>query len=185
MKLSEHKALKTAIVHLPEKEKDKLLLRLVAKDKVLTEHLHYKLLETESDLEDRKEAIKYQVSAQINEFKKLNAKEATVKVRKLLGLVNHFYKVTKDSFSEVELRLFVFKSIPLNYKNPVYAYRDYAFLFATYIIKAVKSTLIKLGKLHEDLQFDLSSDANKTLEKIYASDLAVTAKVHQLPQSFN
>lgn len=43
MKLSEHKDLKTAITELPVKEKDKLLLRLVAKDKVLTEHLHYKI----------------------------------------------------------------------------------------------------------------------------------------------
>ena len=41
MKLSEHKDLKKEILALPVKEKDKLLLRLVAKDKVLTEHLHF------------------------------------------------------------------------------------------------------------------------------------------------
>ena len=45
MKLSEHKELKKEILALPVKEKDKLLLRLVAKDKVLTEHLHFLLLE--------------------------------------------------------------------------------------------------------------------------------------------
>jgi hypothetical protein len=36
MKLSEHKDLKTAITELPVKEKDKLLLRVVAIDNVIT-----------------------------------------------------------------------------------------------------------------------------------------------------
>ena len=88
LKLSEHKDLKAAIIDLPLKEKDKLLLRLVAKDKVLTEHLHYKLLEDESDLDFRKEHIKREVESQIAELKTLNAKEATVKVRKQSGRAN-------------------------------------------------------------------------------------------------
>ena len=114
MKLSEHKDLKTAITELPVKEKDKLLLRLVAKDKVLTEHLHYKLLEDETDLEDRKERIKADVEEQVLELKKLNAKEALVKVRKMITSVNHFYKVTKDPVGEVELKLFILNLLKVN-----------------------------------------------------------------------
>src|ERR1700749_4895929 len=106
MLLKDHKDLKAAITAIPPKEKDKLLLRLVAKDKVLTEHLHYKLLEDETDLEDRKEKIKTDVEEQIAELKKLNAKVALVKVRKMITSVNHFYKVTKDPVGEVELKLF-------------------------------------------------------------------------------
>ncbi|MFF5384230.1 hypothetical protein [Pedobacter suwonensis] len=182
MKLSEHKDLKTAIAALPVKEKDKLLLRLVAKDKVLTEHLHYKLLEDETDLEDRKERIKAEVEEQITELKKLNAKEALVKVRKMVTAVNHFYKVTKDPVGEVELKLFILNTIPLDYKKSIFGYRDFMMLFSVYYIKTVAVTINKFKKLHEDLQFDFAENLNQLLDKIYSSKLAGAAEASNLPK---
>lgn len=182
MKLAEHKDLKIAITDLPVKEKDKLLLRLISKDKVLTEHLHYKLLEDESDLELRKENIKADIEAQIAELKKLNVKEALVKVRKMITSVNHFYKVTKDPFGEVELKLFILSVIPLDYKRSLFGYKDFGFLFATYYVKTVSVTLNKFHKLHEDLQFDLSETINQLLSKIYSSKLASAAEEANLPK---
>ncbi|WP_025145536.1 hypothetical protein [Pedobacter jeongneungensis] len=185
MKLSEHKDLKTAITELPVKEKDKLLLRLVAKDKVLTEHLHYKLLEDETDLEDRKERIKADVDEQIPELKKLNAKEALVKVRKMITSVNHFYKVTKDPVGEVELKLFILNAIPFDYKKSIFGYRDFMMLFSVYYIKTVAVTINKFKKLHEDLQFDLSEDLTHLLDKIYSSKLAGAAEASNLPKEIS
>ncbi|MCZ4225593.1 hypothetical protein [Pedobacter rhodius] len=182
MKLAEHKDLKNAITDLPVKEKDKLLLRLIAKDKVLTEHLHYKLLEDESDLESRKEKIKSDIEAQIPELKKLSVKEALAKVRKMISGVNHFYKVTKDAFGEIELKIFILSSIPLDYKRSLFGYKDFGFLFATFYIKTVQVTLNKLAKLHEDLQFDLSDATNQLLSKIYSSKLANVAESSDLPK---
>jgi len=182
MKLSEHKDLKTAIAALPVKEKDKLLLRLVAKDKVLTEHLHYKLLEDETDLEDRKERIKAEVEEQITELKKLNAKEALVKVRKMITAVNHFYKVTKDPVGEVELKLFILNTIPLDYKKSIFGYRDFMMLFSVYYIKTVAVTINKFKKIHEDLQFDFAENLNQLLDKIYSSKLAGAAEASNLPK---
>jgi len=182
MKLSEHKDLKTAIAALPVKEKDKLLLRLVAKDKVLTEHLHYKLLEDETDLEDRKERIKAEVEEQITELKKLNAKEALVKVRKMITAVNHFYKVTKDPVGEVELKLFILNTIPLDYKKSIFGYRDFMMLFSVYYIKTVAVTINKFKKLHEDLQFDFAENLNQLLDKIYSSKFAGAAEASNLPK---
>ena len=182
MKLSEHKDLKAAIIALPVKEKDRLLLRLVAKDKVLTEHLHYKILEGEGDLEDRKETIKSNVAALIPELKALNAKEALAKVRKLIASVNHFYKVTKDPIGEVELKLFILQEVPLTYKRSIFGYRDYSFLFASFYIKTVETTINKLKKLHEDLQFDLADPLNDLLKKIYSSNLKAAAEVSSLPK---
>ena len=181
MKLSEHKDLKNAITDLPIKEKDKLLLRLIAKDKVLTEHLHYKLLESELDLEDRKEKIKADVTEQIAELKKLNAKEALVKVRKMITSVNHFYKVTKDPLGEVELKLFILNIVPFDYRKSIFGYRDYMILFSSFYIKTVAVTINKYKKLHEDLQFDLGEDLNNLLNKIYSSKLAASAEASNLP----
>jgi len=185
MKLSEHKDLKNAITSLPVKEKDKLLLRLIAKDKVLTEHLHYKLLESEIDLEDRKEKIKADVNEQIPELKKLNAKEALVKVRKMITSVNHFYKVTKDPIGEVELKLYVLNAVPLTYRKSVFGYRDFMILFTTFYIKTTAVTINKFKKLHEDLQFDLSENLNNLLSKIYSSNLAASAEASDLPREIN
>lgn len=185
MKLSEHKDLKNAITDLPTKEKDKLLLRLIAKDKVLTEHLHYKLLEDESDLEDRKEKIKAEVAEQVADLKKLNAKEALVKVRKMITSVNHFYKVTKDPIGEVELKLFILNIVPFDYKKSIFGYRDYMILFSTFYLKTVAVTINKYKKLHEDLQFDLSENLNKLLQKIYSSKLASSAEASNLPKEIN
>lgn len=184
MKLAEHKDLKNAITDLPVKEKDKLLLRLIAKDKVLTEHLHYKLLEDESDLEYRKEKIKSDIEEQISELKKLSVKEALVKVRKMITAINHFYKITKDLFGEVELKIFILSIIPLDYKRSLFGYKDFGFLFATYYIKTVQITLNKHKKLHEDLQFDLSESVNQLLSKIYSSKLAGAAEASDLPKAF-
>lgn len=182
MKLAEHKDLKAAIIDLPCKEKDKLLLRLIAKDKVLTEHLHYKLLEDESDLEDRKERIKKEIEDQLPELKKLNAKDATVKIRKMITSVNHFYKVTKDTFGEVELKIFILNIIPIDYRGKIFAYRDFALLFSVFYLKTVTVTINKFKKLHEDLQFDLSENLNQLLHKIYTSKLAGAAESTGLPK---
>ncbi|MCX2475687.1 hypothetical protein OQZ33_15240 [Pedobacter sp. MC2016-05] len=185
MKLSEHKELKTAITDLPIKEKDKLLLRLIAKDKVLTEHLHYKLLESESDLEDRKEKIKTDATEQVSELKILNAKEALVKVRKMITSVNHFYKVTKDPIGEVELKLFILNIIPFDYRKSIFGYRDYMILFSAFYIKTVTITFNKYNKLHEDLQFDLRENLNNLLDRIYSSKLASAAEASNLPKELS
>ncbi|MFC4211274.1 hypothetical protein ACFOWA_08790 [Pedobacter lithocola] len=182
MKLAEHKNLKLVITELPVKEKDKLLLRLIAKDKVLTEHLHFKLLEDESDLENRKEQIKSDIDNQIPELKKLTVKEALAKVRKMITGVNHFYKVTKDAVGEVELKIYILNKIPVDYKKSVFGYKDFGFLFATYYLKTVAITLNKSKKLHEDFQFDLSENINQLLSKIYSSKLAVAAEASNLPK---
>jgi hypothetical protein len=185
MKLSEHKELKKEILALPPKEKDKLLLRLVAKDKVLTEHLHFLLLEDEADLKSRVEEIKKTILATMGELKvnkKLNAKDVLVSLRKLSKLVNHFFKVTKASFEEVELKFFLFDNTIIEFKSRLFSsYKNYEYLFANYFVKSILITLRKFDKLHEDLQYDLKDDANLLLTKIYNSYMQNVAKDLKLP----
>ena len=86
MLLKDHKDLKAAITAIPDKEKDKLLLRLIAKDKVLTEHLHFKLLEDESDLEERHQLLKEEIDESVemlNQMRRSTSKDALLILRKL------------------------------------------------------------------------------------------------------
>ncbi|MES2417022.1 MAG: hypothetical protein V4541_02480 [Bacteroidota bacterium] len=186
MKLSEHKDLKAEILALLPKEKDKLLLRLIAKDKVLTEHLHFLLLEDESDLEERTEVIKEQIltlAAHFETLKYRNAKDVLTHLRQNTKTINYFYKVTKANFEELSLKIFLLNNTPITFNVQVRTTtKDYEFLFGNYFIKSTLAVLKKFDKLHEDLQFDLKADLNKLLTKIYQGNMAVIAQHLDLPQ---
>ncbi len=186
MKLSEHKDLKVEILALPPKEKDKILLRLVAKDKVLTEHLHFLLLEDESNLRDRIEDIKTNIlnnTQYLNGNKALNPRDVLVSLRKLAKEVNHNFRVTKASFEDVSLRIFLFYHTPIAFKSGSFsANKNYEQLFAIYFVKSTLVTLRKFYKLHEDLQFDLKEDMNKLLDKIYHGIAKDVANDYGLPE---
>lgn len=186
MKLSEHKELKIEILALPPKEKDKLLLRLVAKDKVLTEHLHFLLLEDESHLRDRIATIKEHIlqnMQHLKELKNVSAKDVLVNLRKLAKQVNHNLRVTKANFEDVELRVFLFNNTITQFKsNSFSSSKNYEQLFASYFVKSTLITLRKIDKLHEDLQFDLKEEIDKLLTKIYNGNMAAIAHDLDLPK---
>jgi hypothetical protein len=185
MKLAEHKNLKDAIVSLPVKEKDKLLLRLIAKDKVLTEHLHFKLLEEEQDLRERIENLSEEIDVEISGLKsgKNNSKDVLLKMRKLNGRINHHYKVTKDLYSESELRVYLLNQLPLPVNEGIFSpYHKFRERLAVYFIKSALSLSKKYLKLHEDLQYDLKDGLNNILNKIYKSNMASAATEFGLPE---
>lgn len=186
MKLSEHKELKQEILALPSKEKDKLLLRLVGKDKVLTERLHFVLLENEEDLRLRVSAIKQnilQAMQDVKTLKNVNAKEVLAQLRKLAKQVGHNHKVTKANYEDVELRLFLFNHTVLDFKSGLFSsYRNHELIFANYFVKYALMTIRKFNALHEDLQYDLKDEMNKLLAKIYNGNMANVARQLNLPE---
>jgi hypothetical protein len=170
MLLSAHKELKAAILLLPAREKDKLLLRLIAKDKILTEHLHFKLLEDAQDLRERHDVLKSDIDNAIQLLlfnKKPASKEVLVLLRKLNGKINHHFKVTKDLNSEVELRIHLLEVIPLAVREGLFSYTNaFTDKLVNYFLRAAKSVFTKYNKMHEDLQFDLQDNVNALLKKI-------------------
>ena len=181
MKLSEHKELKTEILSLPQKEKDKLLLRLVAKDKVLTEHLHFLLLEDETNLSERVAILKQEIIATQKNL--TTAKDVLANLRKQLKLINLFFKVTKANFEDVELRIFLLNYTTAEFKSKFFSsFKNYEQLFAVFFVKSVLATLKKFEKLHDDLQFDLKEDLNKLLSKTFNKSMAAIATDLGLPK---
>jgi hypothetical protein len=185
MKLSEHKALKAEIISLPQKEKDKLLLRLVAKDKVLTEHLHFLLLEDEINLKERVTSLKEEIllaEQHLKESKSVSSRDVILTMRKLLKAVNHFLKVTKASFEDVELRIFLLSHMPAKSKTRSFSLaKNYDQLLAVFFVKSIIATLKKFDKLHEDLQFDLREDINKLLTQTFTAIPNMAAEL-ELPK---
>ncbi len=185
MKLSEHKELKKEILALPAKEKDKLLLRLIAKDKVLTERLHFELLEDSADLEDRVSHLRDSILSESKRLKLLanvHPKDVILALRKLTREVNHFFKVTKAKTEEVELKLALLAGSIMGFRKSFRtSFKQDERKFQLYFVKSVQSLLKKYRALHEDLQFDLRGDMQALLDKVYEGELASVAKELDVP----
>lgn len=174
MSLHKDPDLKKAVLSLPQKEKDKLLVRLINKDKMLIKQLHFQLLEDEQDLENRIYKLKktlyelfedtmsiYKIKNQssFQHYKNLNSL-----MRDASGIINEHEKVTKDKFSEVECRIFIlkeaFKRYPTLFNESL---STTAFKLHKYTSLRIKATITKYKKLHEDLQFDLKEELENIL----------------------
>ncbi|HWK99658.1 MAG TPA: hypothetical protein VNQ55_06920, partial [Parapedobacter sp.] len=115
MRLNQQPALKRAILDLPQAEKDRLLVRLINKDRMLIKQLHFQLLEDEGDLDERTAVLlgKLQELAEraagyipnVNHSR--NADNLMGELKYGSGLINEHATVTKDKMSEVRLRLFL------------------------------------------------------------------------------
>lgn len=167
MSLHKDPELKSAVLNLSQKEKDKLLVRLVNKDKLLMKQLHFQLLENEDDLENRIEVLKLKLkdlfdntSIKISNTPILsNFKALNIILRQASGLINEHEKVTKDKFSAAECRLYIltypYHQYPRLYENSTLQVSE---KLHKYVIARIKTALKNISVLHEDLQFDLQED---------------------------
>ncbi|WP_333661742.1 hypothetical protein [Chishuiella changwenlii] len=168
MKLRDLPELKLSILDLSQKEKDKLLLRLIAKDDVLVEQLHFQLLEDGTDLQERTQTVFQKIDELFDDStKSINPRNINTGQRLLLllqksqsGLVNFHSQITKDKLSEFELRVYILKQ----------SFERFGFLYedkmtgtnAEKLLKYQQARLQLITKLfyqfHEDVQFDYKND---------------------------
>ena len=164
--------LKQEILDLTEKEKNQLLIRLINKDQLLIEQLHFRLLENEFDLIQRFEDLKLEIdttlqqnlknitNARFNSGSKLYLKL----LRSLSGKINHFAKVTKSFENEIDLRTFLLIESSKLYKKVQNEDSVFGYKTRTYQATRVKTILKLWEKLHEDLQYDFTLNYTDDLQ---------------------
>ena len=100
------KELKEAICQMPQKEKDKILLRLIAKDPMLIARLEHELFgdenETKALVEEAKEDIKKMTS-----FNYGTPGWLMMAMRTENGAITRHVKITKDKRGEIDLTLYL------------------------------------------------------------------------------
>lgn len=182
MTLNQQPELKEAILNQSEKEKDKLLVRLINKDKKLMEQLHFLLLEDESDLIDRISNVKNDLEKLFTVIEKnvsrktLNYKhkELTTCLKTASGLVNEHASITKNKESELDLRLLIleeaFDTYFNLYQNESFGYKADAHF--AYIAARFKAILALYDKLHEDLQYEYRERIEKVTKFIHNTILS-------------
>ena len=146
------KEFKQAISHLPDKEKDKLLFRLLKKDPIMIKRLEYELIDDRS-LEDRRKEMEAfvieQVDIMTNNFH--SPGYLNMDIRFLSGYITEHVKVTKDKFGEASLNLLMLnKVLEKNNEN----------------------------KLHEDLFIEFEDDLKRLGQLMLQNDHLMKLAIH-------
>ncbi|RYC69184.1 MULTISPECIES: hypothetical protein [Spirosoma] len=175
--------LKKAIVHMPGVEKDKLLLRLIAKDAVLTEKLQFELVEHSATLDERRDLIRQFIDRTAN----LNADSAgwlMMDMRTVSGYIARHLKVTKDKYGEVELMLYMLNTFYDHNAHLLAKYNSRTDKAADYIAKRTDQVLKKVAKLDPDYHIEFADDIHKLLSWVHYAAPAHYARQLGLPKEW-
>lgn len=172
------KEFKQALSEFSSKEKDKLIFRLLRKDKLLSKKLYFELIEEETT-DDKRNTMESYLKERITDLSKHigNPKYFLVLVRKLSGEITEHVKVTTDKFGDVFLNLFLVNTI-LEHNDKLSRQRfDAVYKLYIYLINKIFKALTLIKKLDEDywLEFDkILTDIDFQLhENLYLEKLCI------------
>lgn len=158
------KEFKEAISHLPGKEKDKLILRLLKKDIKLTNRLMFELVSDQS-IDERRDEVKLKIieKAQNTARDYYSMGYLNMDVRYLSGEISEHVFNTKDKFGEVYLNLIMINEVLKVNNNKIASqkYNTSTRKFCTAVIARAFKILILISKLHEDFWIELEEELNR------------------------
>ncbi len=163
--------LKREILRMPTIEKDKILLRLIAKDEMLIAKLQHQLLEDEDDARHKREEILQYIKRNITPTNNPNYHYTPglmmMSMRDCNGTITRHVKITKDKFGEVELSLALVLEVFINHETMLATGANKAENFADYVVKKADFILKKLDKIHEDYYIEFEEKVNQMLQYIH------------------
>lgn len=161
------KEFKAAISNFSSLEKDRLLFRLLKKDKLLSKKLYFELIDPENT--DQKRA---QMEENIREKLTLlskyisNHKYYLMHIRKISSEITEHVKITTDKFGEVSLNLFLINEI-LENNSKLNAQRfDATYKLYLYFINKIVKSFILTKKLDEDYWMEIDEYLRELQQKI-------------------
>lgn len=177
------KELEIAILELPQKEKNRLLLRLIAKNDILTEQLQYKLLETEDDLVFRKAEIKDQIEEKLAEHTSYPS-QLMWDIKSLNSKITRHRRVTYDKYGEVELTVALLKNVFAQKATFLEILTARTEKLSIYLVKRMIMLLKNIAKLDRDYWIDFKSDIDFILEVMHEKITRIHAREFGLPTEF-
>ena len=147
---------KDALKGLPEKEKDKLLLRLLKKDLSLANQLYFQLVETRSV-----EELRTEVETKMVKFLKNRGNQfyspgvLMMDLRDTSGMINEHVSNTKDKYGDPYLNcVMLINTLHANREHLLDCTKYESFKLNAYIVARSFKILTQVKALHEDLQYD-------------------------------
>ena len=154
---------KKALQELPEKEKDKLIFRLLRRDMDFAEKLHFELVDTDS-IEDKRRNMETIISNDIKRFSENfhSLDYIAIEMRRISGKISHHVKITKDKFGEISLNLQMLNEvIEQNAFSLTHSKPQKSIKFYNYVIVRAFKILLLINLQHEDFLLDFKEDLKK------------------------
>ena len=174
---------KKALQELPEKEKDKLIFRLLRRDMDLAEKLHFELVDTDS-IEDKRRNMETIISNDIKRFSENyhSLDYIALEMRRISGKISHHVKITKDKFGEISLNLQMLNEvIKQNTLSLTHSKPQKSTKFYNYVIVRAFKILLLINTLHEDFLLDFKEDLKKLGANITSNNMLLkTASFNSL-----
>jgi len=172
------KDFKAAISNFSPAEKDRLIFRLLKKDKLLSKKLYFELIDPETT-DNKRDAMEDIVEEKVILASKYisNQKYFLSIVRKISAEITEHVKITTDKFGEVSLNLLLINTI-LNYNDDLGRLRfDNVYKLYLYIINKTVKALLLTKKLDVDYWMEIDEYLDelkgKILENHYLSKLFI------------
>ena len=156
------KEFKEAISNFTAQEKDKLIIRLLKKDRILSHRLYFELIdpETADDKRNQMEAlIKEEVAAVAKKYGR--TKYFLPGIRRISAKITEHVKITTDKFGEVSLTLLLVSETLKNQPKTGDHYKLHI-----YLINKIFRSLVLTKKLDPDYFLDLRESYNAVQQVI-------------------
>lgn len=172
--------LKEALREISDKEKDKLIRRLLPRDQKLVHKLEFQLLEHSETTEERREEVRATILERMERYPRhfYSSGYLLLTLRELSGMITYHKDVTGDKFGEIELNyLMISEGLTRNLSHLQSESIFAAMKHNEYVVKR----LIKLNglakKVHEDYLLDFEpymKDIAKALNQISTMKRSIT-----------
>ncbi|MDR3025663.1 deoxyuridine 5'-triphosphate nucleotidohydrolase [Chryseobacterium sp.] len=161
------KEFKAALSAFSGTEKDKLIFRLLRKDKLLSKKLYFELIDPETT-DDKRNAMEEIVAEKVLLASKYtgNAPYFLTIIRKISAEITEHIKITTDKFGEVSLNLLLINKILENNSDLSRQRFDNVYKLYIYIINKVFKSLTLIKKLDEDYWMEIDEYLRDTQKKI-------------------
>ena len=151
---------KAALSQLPEKEKDKLIYRLIKYDLKLANRLRFELLH-EFTIEESRERIKNKCKIAVELLFKAPKSPSSLDllwwVKGFVSQINDHVATTRDKYGEVELTLFLInKALQVYVQKEMGQKSNYETRLEQYIINKCMRTLLLIQKIDHDFWLDFN-----------------------------
>ena len=162
------KEFKQALSEFSSIEKDRLIFRLLKKDKLLSKKLYFEIIDPETT-DQKRDQMEENVTEKLASAARYigNPKYYLSTIRTISAEITEHVKVTSDKFGEVYLNLFLVDQILENNDSFAQQRFDNVYKLYIYLINKIVRALLLIKKIDEDYWMEFDEILGKIDDKVH------------------
>ena len=162
------KEFKQALSEFSSIEKDRLIFRLLKKDKLLSKKLYFEIIDPET-ADQKRDQMEENVTEKLASAARYigNPKYYLSTIRTISAEITEHVKVTTDKFGEVYLNLFLVDQILENNDSFAQQRFDNVYKLYIYLINKIVRALLLIKKIDEDYWMEFDEILGKIDDKVH------------------